>query len=105
MQDNDLLEQLKHYFDTTPEDVIKKEWEERKYLNDIGPDAVEWATHWLNIRKEKDKIDKMFEELIKDVDEMDDEASEKCLQELKKWEDVGPSVQEYYKLLKKQKNE
>lgn len=38
-----LLEQLKHYFDNTPSDVLEKECKEWEYLNEIGPDVIEYA--------------------------------------------------------------
>lgn len=39
----DLYESLKEHFENTPKEVLEKEWEERKYLNEIGPDVLEWA--------------------------------------------------------------
>lgn len=38
-----LLESLKTYFENTPKEVLDKEWEEIEYLNDIGPDVIEYA--------------------------------------------------------------
>lgn len=38
-----LLDELKYYFQSTPKEVLDKEWEEMKYLNDIGPDVIEYA--------------------------------------------------------------
>ncbi len=36
-----LFESLKDYFENTPKDVIEKDW--REYLNEIGPDVIEYA--------------------------------------------------------------
>ncbi|PNE25541.1 hypothetical protein BHU16_01220 [Tannerella sp. oral taxon 808] len=38
-----MLEELKNYFDNTPQEVLDKEWEELAYLNKIGPDVFEYA--------------------------------------------------------------
>lgn len=40
-----LLESLKHYFEHTPPEVIEKDWNEVSYLNEIGPDAIEYAEY------------------------------------------------------------
>lgn len=34
---------LKKYFEETPQDILDKEWEEIKPLNDIGPDVLEYV--------------------------------------------------------------
>lgn len=38
-----LLEELKTYFENTPDDVLEKDWDAIKHLNDIGPDVMEYA--------------------------------------------------------------
>lgn len=38
-----LLEQLKSYFEKTPAEVLKKEYAGWSYLNEIGPDVLEYA--------------------------------------------------------------
>lgn len=38
-----LLEQLKSYFENTPTEVLEKECAEWDYLNEIGPDILEYA--------------------------------------------------------------
>lgn len=38
-----LLENLKNYFENTPKDEIEKHLAEIEYLNDIGPDVLEYA--------------------------------------------------------------
>lgn len=38
-----LLEQLKNYFENTPVEVLEKESAEWDYLNEIGPDVLEYA--------------------------------------------------------------
>lgn len=40
-----LLESLKYYFEHTPPEVIEKDWNEVSYLNEIGPDAIEYAEY------------------------------------------------------------
>ena len=37
-----LLEDIKIYFETTPKEILDKDWEEKKYLNEIGPDVMEY---------------------------------------------------------------
>lgn len=38
-----LLNQLKEYFENTPKEVLEKEAKEWNYLNEIGPDVLEYA--------------------------------------------------------------
>lgn len=38
-----LADSLKRHFEETPQDVLDREWEELKHLNDIGPDATEYV--------------------------------------------------------------
>lgn len=38
-----LLNQLKEYFENTPKEVLEKEAKEWDYLNEIGPDVLEYA--------------------------------------------------------------
>lgn len=38
-----LFESLKDYFENTPNDVIENDWREIEYLNEIGPDVIEYA--------------------------------------------------------------
>lgn len=38
-----LLNQLKKYFENTPKEVLDKEAKEWEYLNEIGPDVLEYA--------------------------------------------------------------
>jgi tyrosine type site-specific recombinase len=38
-----LLEQLKSYFENTPANILEKESAEWDYLNEIGPDVLEYA--------------------------------------------------------------
>lgn len=37
-----LLNQLKEYFENTPKEVLEKEAKELEYLNEIGPDVLEY---------------------------------------------------------------
>lgn len=38
-----LLDQLKSYLENTPKEVLEKEAKEWEYLNEIGPDVLEYA--------------------------------------------------------------
>lgn len=38
-----LFESLKNYFESTPKEVLDKDWKEIEYLNEIGPDVIEYA--------------------------------------------------------------
>ena len=38
-----LFESLKDYFENTPKDVLDNDWKEIKYLNENGPDVIEYA--------------------------------------------------------------
>ena len=38
-----LLENLKNYFENTPKDILERELNALDYLNDIGPDIIEYA--------------------------------------------------------------
>lgn len=38
-----LLDNLKNYFENTPKEQIEKDLAEIEYLNEIGPDALEYA--------------------------------------------------------------
>lgn len=38
-----LLENLKEYFENTPQEILDKDWDKVKYLNDIGPDVTEYS--------------------------------------------------------------
>jgi tyrosine type site-specific recombinase len=38
-----LLEQLKSYFENTPKEILERESAEWDYLNEIGPDVLEYA--------------------------------------------------------------
>jgi hypothetical protein len=62
---NAILEQLKQYFDNTPRDIIKEEWNEFCSYDDIGPTIDEFLSFtnersfkWKNILEETVKIEK-----------------------------------------------
>lgn len=38
-----LLDDLKEYFENTPQEVLDNDFKEMAYHNDIGPDAIEYA--------------------------------------------------------------
>ena len=52
---------MKH-FENTSQEELDKEWEEIKFLNDIGPDAIEYA-NW--IKEYKNKLEIKYFELFK----------------------------------------
>ena len=39
---NSLLNNLREYFDNTPQEELDEYWEEVKYLNGFGPDVIEY---------------------------------------------------------------
>lgn len=39
------FESLKKYFELTPKEIIIKDWEEIKYLNQIGPDVSDYYNY------------------------------------------------------------
>lgn len=40
-----LFESLKAYFENTPKEVLNNDWKKIEYLNDIGPDVIEYAEY------------------------------------------------------------
>ena len=38
-----LLDSLRNYLDNTPEEILKRDLDELEYLNEIGPDAIEYV--------------------------------------------------------------
>ena len=38
-----LFDSLKNYFENTPKDVLDNDWKDIEYLNEIGPDVIEYA--------------------------------------------------------------
>lgn len=44
-----LLDSLKDYFENTPQEVLDSDFKEMAHLNEIGPDAIEYAEHVKNI--------------------------------------------------------
>lgn len=40
-----LFESLKNYFENTPQDILENDWKEVEYLNEIGPDVIEYADY------------------------------------------------------------
>lgn len=40
-----LFESLKNYFENTPQDILENDWKKLEYLNDIGPDVIEYAEY------------------------------------------------------------
>ena len=40
-----LFENLKQYFENTPKDILEQDWREIEYLNEIGPDVIEYAEY------------------------------------------------------------
>ena len=40
-----LLDSLKTYFENTPKDVLRKDLDELEYLNEMGPDVLEYADY------------------------------------------------------------
>ena len=42
---SNLVEDLKQYFENTPQEELDKDWEELKHLNDIGPTCDEYLVN------------------------------------------------------------
>ena len=40
-----LFESLKDYFEKTPKEILDKDWKEIEYLNEIGPDVIEYTEY------------------------------------------------------------
>ena len=40
-----LLDSLKTYFENTPKDVLRKDLDDLEYLNEMGPDVLEYADY------------------------------------------------------------
>jgi hypothetical protein len=40
-----LLEDIKNYFNNTPKDILEKDWKEKEYLDEIGPDVMEYVDY------------------------------------------------------------
>lgn len=49
-----LVDSLREYFENTPQDQLDKDWAEIEYLNDIGPDALEYARYIKQISGDED---------------------------------------------------
>lgn len=45
-----LLESLKDYFESTPKEVLDNDWKAVEYLNDIGPDVMEYVGVWKRLQ-------------------------------------------------------
>lgn len=43
-----LFESLKDYFEKTPKEILDNDWKEIEYLNEIGPDVIEYAEYVKN---------------------------------------------------------
>ena len=48
---NSLSEQLKDYFNNTPQEQLDKDWEELKHWNEIGPEVDEYIKSVINARQ------------------------------------------------------
>ena len=46
-----LSEQLKDYFDNTPQEQLDKDWEELKHWNEIGPEIDDYIKSVMNARQ------------------------------------------------------
>ena len=42
---SELYFKLREYFENTPREQLDKDWEDIKYLNDIGPDVILYANY------------------------------------------------------------
>lgn len=46
-----LLESLKDYFESTPKEVLDNDWKAVEYLNDVGPDVMEYVEPYRIVAK------------------------------------------------------
>ena len=74
-----LYDNLKKHFENTPQEELDKEWEEIKSLNEIGPDAIEYA-NW--IKEYKNKLEIEYFERFKEERQED---KEKLIAEACRW--------------------
>lgn len=49
-----LVDSLREYFENIPQEQLDKDWAEIEYLNDIGPDALEYARYIKQISGDED---------------------------------------------------
>ena len=42
---DEILEQLERYLNSTPQDVLERDWKKKEYLNEIGPDITEYVQY------------------------------------------------------------
>ena len=64
-----LLNNLKEYFDNTPQKELDEYWGEVKYLNDFGPDVIEYAETVSRAEYPEETVDSSYS---------DDEEYMKC---------------------------
>lgn len=77
----ELYDNLKKHFENTPQEELDKEWKEIKSLNEIGPDAIEYA-NW--IKEYKNKLEIEYFERFKEERQED---KEKLIAETCRWLD------------------
>lgn len=59
-----LLDSLKDYFENTPKEVLDNDWKEIEYLNEIGPDVIEYAEYV----KDTFGVDVLYSKTEKELD-------------------------------------
>lgn len=59
-----LFESLEDYFENTPKEILDNDWKEIEYLNEIGPDVIEYAEYV----KELFGIDVLYSSSEKELD-------------------------------------
>ena len=69
-----LFENLKNYFENTPKDVLENDWKEIEYLNEIGPDVIEYAEYI----KETFGIEVSYSNIANNIETHKYEVSECC---------------------------
>ena len=66
---NSLLNNLREYFDNTPQEELDEYWEEVKYLNVFGPDVIEYTETISRAEYEEETVASSYsddEEYMKD---------------------------------------
>lgn len=74
-----LYDNLKNHFENISQEELDKEWKEIESLNEIGPDAIEYAD-W--IKEYKNKLEIEYFELFKKARQED---KEKLIAEACRW--------------------
>lgn len=83
------------------EKLYWKELEENIELQEEN-DQLKWKIHRLERKiKSLENMEKVYEKLLKDISKMTPEQKKEEWEDLKHFNDVGPTVEEYLNIIKK----